>query len=787
MTFLNLTFLWGLPLLAVPIAIHLLSRRRQEVVKWGAMQFLTSGSIRRRRIWRVDDLLLMLLRILAVLGLVLALARPVWHGSGPAGGAKREVIFVWDVSMSMGQTWEGKTAFDRLLEQTETLMSQLGATDRIRGLVTVGSGEWLTSESLAARAAEKQHLMSDLRSFGLTETSADWHSVLETAIRAPSPSDMTARLVVIITDGQAEGWRHHDQTAWNDLLKIADSGPVPTAIELHTVTENARPVHNVSVAGLTVPRQLLGSGETFLAEAMIHNHGSQDVPQTAIQWKVDDLSLGQSSAGPLSAGQSARVILKHTAGTAGISRISCELQLEDDLAADNRRDLMLETIDHVPVLLVDDNSETDPLRTDRGYVLAALGQSPELDSDQNQTGPQPSDQQSPNTPEKTSVQETSLNGKSVFQVRVVASQALETEALQSYRAVLMPSADELSDLAVSRVSQYVRQGGALWLATGEGSTPETFNRQFYRNGTGLSPWAVSDAQGDLIKRETFVTIHPPEKEHPATLLLSDTQRLDIDRAKVFRHFPFNTTSARATVPVLLQSGTGEALAIEGLTGRGRVIVQGLPMGVRWSNLPLTQAWVPLVHEWLWYLMQPTAEPLNLQAGETLTVNLPDNASVSRVDVRSPRGTDTPLSVSQQGDRAVARSHATQLPGFYNVSIQIEGRSEQLRRYQVLRLKEESSLARWSAETTKAWSSHKTVRFNPTSPLEMPVTASGIRVGQPVWGLLLLVVIIAMLAELYMARRIASKRFGFRQSGGGTDGAAWSDRLMAPVKFGSSPE
>ncbi|MCA9092477.1 MAG: BatA domain-containing protein, partial [Planctomycetaceae bacterium] len=45
MSFLNLAFLWGLPLLGVPVAIHLLSRRRQAVVKWGAMQFLMDSSI----------------------------------------------------------------------------------------------------------------------------------------------------------------------------------------------------------------------------------------------------------------------------------------------------------------------------------------------------------------------------------------------------------------------------------------------------------------------------------------------------------------------------------------------------------------------------------------------------------------------------------------------------------------------------------------------------------------------------------------------------------------------
>ena len=109
------------------------------------------------------------------------------------------------------------------------------------------------------------------------------------------------------------------------------------------------------------------------------------------------------------------------------------------------------------------------------------------------------------------------------------------------------------------------------------------------------------------------------KEHPATVLLSDTQRLDIDRAKIFQRFPFASAPSQGQVPVLLQSGTGEALVVEGLLGRGRVIVQSIPMGIRWSSLPLTQAYVPMVHEWLWYLMQPTAVSLNLQPGEPLQV------------------------------------------------------------------------------------------------------------------------------------------------------------------------
>lgn len=313
---------------------------------------------------------------------------------------------------------------------------------------------------------------------------------------------------------------------------------------------------------------------------------------------------------------------------------------------------------------------------------------------------------------------------------------------------------------------------------------------FYRGGSGLSPWAVLPAKGDLIERERFDTIHPPDKEHPATALLSDTRRLDIDRAKIFRHFSFRSAQSGSRVPVLLKSGTGEALAIEGLSGRGRVIVQALPMGVRWSNLPLTQAWVPLVHEWLWYLLQPTAESLNLHSGETLVVNLPENTGTSRVTVRSPSGIDIPLTVVPQGSRSTARTHRTFLPGFYEASVLTEGRPETHRRYQVLRPEEESQLAPWTSAAVSTFSSMKNVRMNPASPMEMPVTSSGIRSGQPISAWLLLVVILAILAELYLARRIAMKRFGFLNFGSMPNDAAdhrtSAQPGMAPVYSGRLP-
>ena len=62
---------------AGPVVIHLLNRRRFRVVHWAAMDFLKEAVRRNRRILEWRDLVLLLLRTLAVVLFGLALARPL--------------------------------------------------------------------------------------------------------------------------------------------------------------------------------------------------------------------------------------------------------------------------------------------------------------------------------------------------------------------------------------------------------------------------------------------------------------------------------------------------------------------------------------------------------------------------------------------------------------------------------------------------------------------------------------------------------------------------------------
>src|SRR5215831_2346778 len=102
--FLNLLMLAGLAAVIIPPIIHLLNRRRFDVVDWGAMQFLQFSEVVRRRML-LEELLLMLLRMALIAVLVLALAGPFLTSStlarlGPR--SNRDVVLVFDGSYSMG-------------------------------------------------------------------------------------------------------------------------------------------------------------------------------------------------------------------------------------------------------------------------------------------------------------------------------------------------------------------------------------------------------------------------------------------------------------------------------------------------------------------------------------------------------------------------------------------------------------------------------------------------------------------------------------------------------------
>ena len=89
---------WGLPLVAVPVAIHLINLLRHKRVPWAAMEFLVASQRKYRTRVLLRQLLLLALRTAAVAGFVLALAQPRWRQAigGLLGGTAASHVVVLD-------------------------------------------------------------------------------------------------------------------------------------------------------------------------------------------------------------------------------------------------------------------------------------------------------------------------------------------------------------------------------------------------------------------------------------------------------------------------------------------------------------------------------------------------------------------------------------------------------------------------------------------------------------------------------------------------------------------
>ena len=138
MSFLQPMLLAALPLVALPIIIHLINQRRYQTVRWAAMMFLLAANRMSRGYARLRQWLIMAFRMAVIAALVFAVSRPLaggWLGLA-AGNRADTTIIVLDRSPSMQQTGAGgggsklETGRRQLVRMLETLGSEPLGPDR---------------------------------------------------------------------------------------------------------------------------------------------------------------------------------------------------------------------------------------------------------------------------------------------------------------------------------------------------------------------------------------------------------------------------------------------------------------------------------------------------------------------------------------------------------------------------------------------------------------------------------------------------------------------------------
>ena len=111
LTFLNSAILFGLAAVAIPIIIHLFTRKKTKTIFFSSLKFLKELQKQKIRRLKIRQILLLILRTLLILILIFAFARPTLRSSGSSSlesGAQLTTVIILDNTLSMGRESEGQ-------------------------------------------------------------------------------------------------------------------------------------------------------------------------------------------------------------------------------------------------------------------------------------------------------------------------------------------------------------------------------------------------------------------------------------------------------------------------------------------------------------------------------------------------------------------------------------------------------------------------------------------------------------------------------------------------------
>lgn len=203
MSFLAPLYALGLLTVAAPILLHLIRRQPRDRVAFSSLLFLKQTPPRLTRRSRINHWFLLLLRILAICGLVLAFARPFMRRDSQELRVElgRRVIVMVDTSASMQRTGLWK----RATETVESLVDGLESQDEIalisfdrQSILQVPFGE----EAAVPAAEQRQVVLETLMTLAPTNHATELGHALQfaaeysvSAARGDSnnPSDETKR------------------------------------------------------------------------------------------------------------------------------------------------------------------------------------------------------------------------------------------------------------------------------------------------------------------------------------------------------------------------------------------------------------------------------------------------------------------------------------------------------------------------------------------------------------------------------------------------------------------
>jgi hypothetical protein len=786
----------ALAAIGVPLVVHLLFRKRYQIVPWAAIRFLLVAERRHKR--RIDQWLLLVLRTLVLALLLFAMIAPtawaerLWQAIKP--GASETVtnvprthhVIVIDASLSMtAKTEDGSTRFERAVAQAETLISSGKDGDGYTVLLMTNTVQSI----VPGPSNDPKKVVAELRNRALvrpTHGPADHTAALATVadILARSPRAYPRRQLTFFTDLQRASWanaipRPENSTAelWQRIVARSDVVVVDTA---------RAELDNLAVAELTLSESMPLVDQPVSVTVAVTNLGRAEKKNVRVE-----LLMGRPSGGsdalvsveqkpidviPPGGRGSAKFDLvgPHTFRDRGVHVLRAKLVAGDELPADDGRALAVEVRDGIHALLVEGKADPEPSRRAAWHLNLALYP----------PGAKPAD--TPARPRTVSPGE--FLDPNVCDLANIDGRGSALDCV-FFCDVPNPTPD-----MAAKLEAVLRRGGTVVIGLGPNAAASRarYNAVLYRDGNGVLPGPIGEAVTVSNADQAFHLAADDEeyRKPPLVPFNSDKARPGLINVPFRTYVRLDTppegrarrimTFARpgGPDPKALSTARPDPALVEWTRHRGRVFVFTSAFNEDWSDWPASASYLQF---WQVFLESSVANPdrHTVRVGEPLEEFFRASDAGLEAGISGPDGLSDTIKLALQDEAGVAVFKNTLVSGLYRM--RLNGSRDRVFAVNVAEVvpgaANESDLRRIDPHEFKAVGPVQVVPdpadVKPTGESGAVLTTAPKPHGPVLARIAVALAVLVLVVELLLARQLGPSRTG---AGPARAGGRWIVRL-----------
>jgi hypothetical protein len=455
MAFLAPLFLLGLLAAAIPIAIHLIRKEKPPKVSFSTLRFFKTTTRKQFLFQRLQQLLLMLLRALALGLLAFAFARPFINQtlSGWADIAPRSVMILVDTSMSMRYA----DYLDSAKRKAKAVIAELRPGDEV-GIILFGE----TTSSIHGLSTDFDSVRAIIDGIDVdTFMATRFFPALRMADEILAEGRFDDKSIVMISDFHANGMKEFDRD-WK--LKPG----------VGLVMENVRRDDsvNLTITGVKSPTYIREGADNEDLFVRVRSFGGLRKESANIIVSIDNREQLRRT---ISLKDQSETVVNFPVNFDGEGSHLGKISVADEgFGLDNDFYFSVDVLPKIRVLMVNGEASNNWF-DDEGhwFRLAVSG-----------------DKQSP------------------FTITSTTSDDFSPRQLQRADVVVLLNAGDLSTNQSEALSAFVEQGGSILFAPGDRVQAGSFNRQF----STISPASLLSA--DRKRGNDYLLIADVETRHP---------------------------------------------------------------------------------------------------------------------------------------------------------------------------------------------------------------------------------------------------------------------------------